>query len=64
MLKALKHELIEIADTDKAHLLSRFFKTGRGQHGEGDCFLGVTVPAQRRTERFFNFVVFILMATI
>ena len=38
MLKALKHELIEIADPDKANVLSRFFKTGRGEYGEGDCF--------------------------
>jgi 3-methyladenine DNA glycosylase AlkD len=54
MLKALKNELLEIADPDKAHVLSRFFKTGKGEYGEGDCFLGVTVPAQRRIAEIYQ----------
>ncbi len=38
---------------EKARHLSAFFKTGKGQYGEGDIFLGVTVPEARKIARRF-----------
>ena len=47
MLNQLKQELKKHSHPDKAKVYARFFKTGKGQYGEGDIFLGLTVPEQR-----------------
>lgn len=47
-LSDLETEIRGRKDTAKARLLQRFFKTGPGQYGEGDVFLGLTVPEQRK----------------
>lgn len=41
-------ELKVVGDQSKTVILGRFFKTGKGQYGEGDIFLGVYVPIQRQ----------------
>lgn len=50
MLKLIE-DLNSLANPDKARILSRFFKTGKGDYGEGDIFLGVSVPATRSIAR-------------
>ena len=36
--------LVALADPERAEGMAAFFKTGPGQYGEGDVFLGLTVP--------------------
>lgn len=45
--QTIKQELQKLGNREKAKILSGFFKTGKGEYGQGDIFLGVTVPLQR-----------------
>lgn len=43
----ITEELKSLGSSQKAQELSRFFKNGAGQYGEGDVFLGLTMLQQR-----------------
>jgi len=47
LIKNIQKELHSFASEEKAAVLTKFFKTGRGEYAEGDKFIGVTVPNQR-----------------
>ncbi|OGG15383.1 DNA alkylation repair protein [Candidatus Gottesmanbacteria bacterium RIFCSPHIGHO2_02_FULL_39_11] len=46
-LVTLKKELNSLGSSQKAKASAWFFKTGKGEYGEGDKFIGVTLPEQR-----------------
>lgn len=48
MLGDLIKDVNKEADPAKALLLAKYFKTAKGEYGEGDIFLGLTVPESRK----------------
>lgn len=43
-----------LGDLEKAKVMQRFFKTGPGQYGQGDVFIGITVPASRQLAKKYT----------
>lgn len=54
IVNLIQQELADYADPVKKEFLPKFFKTGKGQYGEGDCFLGVVVPNTRSVARRYK----------
>jgi len=48
MFNKILKEIMSLKNEEKANFLSGFFKTGKGEYGEGDIFLGITVPLSRQ----------------
>ncbi len=53
-MTSLKQEIALLANPEKARILQGFFKTGKGQYGESDIFLGISVPKQRKVAKKFK----------
>jgi len=53
-LSEIKKEIQKQANPKQALNLRRFFKTEKGQYGEGDIFYGIKVPEQRTIARQFD----------
>ncbi|MFN8015895.1 MAG: DNA alkylation repair protein [Acidimicrobiia bacterium] len=51
---AVEKELKKHGSKTKAQASAWFFKTGEGQYGYGDIFIGVTVPEQRKVAKTFS----------
>jgi 3-methyladenine DNA glycosylase AlkD len=52
--KEIRGRVRELSNAERAEVLQRFFKTGPGQYGEGDIFLGLTVPQMRALAREYR----------
>lgn len=50
LIKNLK----KLQNPSKAKIFQSFFKTGKGEYGEGDIFLGLTVPQQRQIAKNYS----------
>ncbi len=54
MLQALKNDLAKLSDKQRAKNCLRFFKTGQGEYGQGDKFLGIKAPEQRKIAKKYS----------
>ena len=50
----VKNQLLKLGDPVRAVHSLRFFKTGKGQYGEGDKFIGCTVPQTRSVAAMYT----------
>jgi len=53
-MKHIKDRLQQLASRETAKILQKFFKTGPGEYGEGDIFIGVRVPDLRKLAKEFQ----------
>jgi hypothetical protein len=49
----VQKKLRKLGSPARAEVSKRFFKTGKGEYGEGDVFIGLTVPQVRLLAKEF-----------
>lgn len=54
LVEQITKQLMQLSDPDIAQHSQRFFKTGDGDYGAGDKFLGLRVPTLRKTVKEFK----------
>ncbi|CAN5220379.1 DNA alkylation repair protein [soil metagenome] len=52
--QSVRSALADLANPERASQATRFFKTARGEYGEGDVFIGVSMPDARRVVNRFR----------
>ena len=58
VLKQIRLEINGKRNPQRAKVNASFFKTGKGEYGEGDHFVGLTVPESRNIAKQFNLLSF------
>lgn len=53
-LNSLRKDISKIANAKRAKVSQRFFKTAKGEYGEGDIFIGITVPDSRKLAKKYS----------
>ncbi len=54
MYQSLINELESLKNEERARISQRFFKTGKGEYGEGDVFYGIVIPKLRKIAKKYK----------